>query len=219
MSSTISQLRQLLPPIMHGGILSDSELNKIALQNNGEPLSPWFSQQRRENSLPSFGLGAATYDIRLGYEFRSFIDFATEQGEQANLNNPIDLTNPDSLLTDHIMLHTNEYFDLAPGAFILAKAIEYFRMPRDIIGIVSDKSTWARCGLAVQNTVIDAGFIGDLTLELSNHNFRPIRLYPGCGIAQIHFHRVIGEITTTYAERHDNKGGKYQHQSGVVGPL
>lgn len=208
------------------GILSDSEIIALALRNQGQPLSPFFNQQRnamvkisgRNYPLPSFGLGAATYDIRLGYEFRSFIDFSAEVNQAKDFNNAIDVANPDSLATESMLLPEGEYFDLAPGAFILARAIEYFKVPRDIVAIVSDKSTWARCGLAVQNTVVDPGFEGDLTLEISNHNFRPIRLYPGAGIAQVHFHRVLGKVLTSYGDRKDQRGGKYQHQSGVTGP-
>jgi dCTP deaminase len=206
------------PDYASGGVLSDSELIKLYEQNNGEPLSPFFTRQRTERHLPSFGLGSCTYDIRLGDEFRAFIDISAQQDQAKDFVNPIDLLNPDTLLTDHIIIPYNGYFDLSPGAFILAKAMEYFKLPRQIMAIVSDKSTWARCGLTVQNTVIDPGFEGDLTLELANHNFRPIRLYPGCGIAQVHFHQVLGEVKITYSDRKRGRGGKYQHQAGVTPP-
>jgi dCTP deaminase len=207
-----------IPTPWDAGVLSDSELIKLYEQNEGIPLSPFFIQQRSERHLPSFGLGSCTYDIRLGFEFRSYIDFSATEDQARDYTNAIDLANPDTLLTEQIMVPYNEYFDLSPGAFILAKAMEYFKLPRNVMAIVSDKSTWARCGLTVQNTVVDPGFEGDLTLELANHNFRPIRLYPGCGIAQVHFHRVLGDVNVSYGDRKAGKGGKYQHQSGTVGP-
>lgn len=205
-----------------GGILCDSEICKIAARNNGEPLSPFFSTQRKikinDHFAPSFGLGPATYDIRLGYNFRTYIDFSATVDQAKDYHNVIDISNPDTLLTDSMTLAQGEFYDLSPGAFVLAQALEYFKIPRDLVAIVSDKSTWARCGLAVQNTVVDPGFEGDLTLELSNHNFRPIRLYPGVGIAQIHFHRVLGRVRESYGDRNNGTGGKYQYQSGVTPP-
>ena len=90
------------------------------------------------------------------------------------------------------------------GSFILASTIEEFTMPCDIIGIVHDKSTWARLGLAVQNTVIEPGWCGFLTLELTNHGPDKLMIKSGMPIAQIIFHQV-DEMTDGYE-------GKYQNQ-------
>jgi dCTP deaminase len=94
---------------------------------------------------------------------------------------------------------------LNPGAFTLASTIERFTMPNDIVGIVHDKSSWARQGLAVQNTVIEPGWSGWLTLELTNHSKTPIKIYRGVGIAQVIFH-LLDEPTE---QEYD---GKYQAQ-------
>lgn len=94
--------------------------------------------------------------------------------------------------------------ELHPGQFTLASTIEEFNMPRDILGIVHDKSTWARQGLAVQNTVIEPGWRGFLTLELTNHGNQPITLIAGMPIAQIVFHQ-LEDATSGYT-------GKYQDQ-------
>jgi dCTP deaminase len=100
---------------------------------------------------------------------------------------------------------------LEPGDFILASTIERFHMPTDVVGIVHDKSTWARRGIAVQNTVIEPGWSGFLTLELTNHGIEPVRLIRGMGIAQILFHRLDSPTTIPYE-------GKYQAQErGPVG--
>lgn len=99
-----------------------------------------------------------------------------------------------------------------PGQFLLASTIEKFRMPPDVIGIVHDKSTWARRGLTVQNTVIEPGWFGWLTLELTNHSKNSLVLKRGMPIAQIIFHR-IDAVTDGYH-------GKYQHQRrGPVRPI
>ena len=93
---------------------------------------------------------------------------------------------------------------LAPGAFILASSVEEFAMPDDVVGMVHDKSSWARRGLTVQNTVIEPGWNGYLTLELTNHSHLPILLKRKWPIAQIVFHTITGPVIP-YA-------GKYQHQ-------
>lgn len=95
---------------------------------------------------------------------------------------------------------------LAPGQFALASAIEEFDMPADLLGVVHDKSTWARLGLACQNTVIEPGWRGFLTLELTNHSPKPITLPGGVGICQVIFH-VLDEAT------YHPYDGKYQDQA------
>jgi len=93
---------------------------------------------------------------------------------------------------------------LFPGAFALASTIEQFNMPNMLVGIVHDKSTWARRGMAVQNTVIEPGWKGYLTLELTNHSSEPMFINAGSPIAQIIFH-----YTDIEAEPYS---GKYQNQ-------
>lgn len=94
---------------------------------------------------------------------------------------------------------------LWPGRFLLASTIEHFDMPADVVGIVHDKSTWARRGVAVQNTVIEPGWRGYLTLELTLHAFRLLRIRKGSGIAQIVFHKLDQRARHPYE-------GKYQDQ-------
>jgi dCTP deaminase len=101
---------------------------------------------------------------------------------------------------------------LLPGQFLLASTIERFKMPRDVLGIVHDKSTWARLGLACQNTVIEPGWEGWLTLELTNHGHEPLTIERGMPIAQVIFH-FVDDDTLGYE-------GKYQDQKrGPVKPI
>jgi len=95
---------------------------------------------------------------------------------------------------------------LWPGDFGLASTMERFRMHDDVVGIVHDKSTWARRGIAVQNTVLEPGWEGYLTLELTNHGPEIIRLTAGTPIAQILFHRLDEPTEQPYGN------GKYQSQ-------
>ena len=97
-----------------------------------------------------------------------------------------------------------------PGEFLLGCTLERIKMPNNIVGLIKDKSTWARRGLSVFNTLIDPGFEGQITLELKNQGNEMLKLPYGIGIAQIMFFEC-GECENPY-------GGKYQGQSGVTGP-
>lgn len=94
---------------------------------------------------------------------------------------------------------------LEPGGFMLASTLEHFDMPADLLGIVHDKSTWARMGLAAQNTIIEPGWKGYLTLELTNHSDKVIAIHEGDPIAQIVLHQLAAPPESTYQ-------GKYQSQ-------
>jgi dCTP deaminase len=98
-----------------------------------------------------------------------------------------------------------EYHVLYPGKFELGSSLERFEMPDDLLGIVHDKSTWARKGLAVQNTVIEPGWCGYLTIELTNHGQEMISIGAGMPIAQIIFHQLSSPSEQPYT-------GKYQNQ-------
>ena len=107
-----------------------------------------------------------------------------------------------------------ETVTLQPGQFILASTLEAFHMPDNVIGFVHDKSTWARMGIAVQNTVIEPGWRGkSLTLEISNHGSAPAEILKGTPIAQIVFHRLEEQTMQPY-------NGRYQDQAaGPQGAL
>lgn len=125
----------------------------------------------------TFGLGPAGYDVRL--VLGSAFDVKGEEGSR--------------------------YQNLYPGDFILAATKEHFTMPNDVVGVVHDKSSWARRGITVQNTVIEPGWRGFLTLEIANISRNVVRLQEGCGIAQVIFHRTDEPVENPYK-------GKYQDQ-------
>lgn len=127
----------------------------------------------------SYGLSEAGYDIRLKQD----IEFI-----------------PGTKGLDMIRVHTSNTF----GRFTLASAIEEFDMPPDLVGVVHDKSTWARQGVSVFNTVIEPGFKGGLTLEIVFHGNEPIHIPAGAGIAQVLFHKI---------QENAQYNGKYQNQS------
>lgn len=108
-------------------------------------------------------------------------------------------------------IRVEQELDLAPGQFTLASSIERFRMPNNLVAFPHDKSTWARRGLAVQNTVIEPGWEGYLTLELTNHGRDRLHIQAGDPIAQIIFHQLSGDVGRAY-------NGKYQNQPAVPVP-
>lgn len=136
----------------------------------------------------SFGLGEAGYDIRIKQE----IHFSTSNEKRVVL---IDVYDEFGKITDEV--------DVLKGRFALASAIDQFQMPDDLTGIVHDKSTWARKGLSVFNTVIESGWKGFLTLELVYHGEDDLVIPAGSGIAQVIFHKTA---------EHAHYKGKYQNQ-------
>lgn len=142
----------------------------------------------------SYGLGEAGYDIRIKQQ----VNFSSVRGK------------PIVLVTE--VNHQHETVGATTqngGRFTLASAIEEFQMPEHLMGIVHDKSTWARRGLSVFNTVIEPGWKGFLTLELVYHGSTPLHIPAGAGIAQVVFHEL--KCTAAY-------NGKYQNQENKPVP-
>ena len=111
----------------------------------------------------------------------------------------------------YLTLKDEESILIPPNSFALAARLEYFKMPRNVTGLVTAKSTYARCGLGVPPTVLEAGWEGVLVLEFSNHTSNSIRLYANSGAAQILFFQG-DQPEVSYADR----DGKYQGQTGIT---
>jgi dCTP deaminase len=137
----------------------------------------------------SYGLGEVGYDIRLKQEIRFDRDYRGDRKV---------------IVIDRNGIGQVERFHQQEGRFTLASAIEEFDMPSDLVGIVHDKSSWARRGLSVFNTVIEPGWKGFLTLELVYHGNEILTIPAGAGIAQVIFHEL--QERAAYA-------GKYQNQA------
>lgn len=164
------------------------------------PIMEMVGHKRTEHGV-SYGLGEAGYDIRLKQEIwfsppsPSFVF-----GNWSRLA-PEDI---DKFMLGNIRVVDDGKETNETGRFTLASAIEEFNMPNDLVGVVHDKSSWARKGLSVFNTVIEPGWRGYLTLELDFKGNKPLHLPAGAGIAQVLFHQT------------SEKGfynGKYQHQA------
>ncbi len=126
----------------------------------------------------------------------------------------IDVREPQSDLTDLIRVDAGEAFILHPGEFVLGSTSEIVGIPDDLVGRLDGKSSLGRCGLMIHSTAgyVDPGFVGRLTLELSNVANLPIALYPGMRIAQISFSRMTTPADHPYGD--PSIGSKYQGQMG-----
>ena len=149
-------------------------------------IEPFEDRQVRQGVV-SYGLSSYGYDIRVADEFKVF-------------------TNINSTVVDP------KHFDA--NSFALAKTVEYFRIPRDVLTVCVGKSTYARCGLIVNVTPFEPEWEGFVTLEISNTTPLPARVYANEGIAQVLFFQSDEPCEISYAD----KKGKYQKQQGLTLP-
>lgn len=187
-------------------VLSD----KTLLQNYTHMVTPFISQKIKtvmidgaECKVFSYGLGHGGYDVRCGREFKRFKPDITIIDPK--------LINDSYFELIHIQSGTlGEYIELPPFGFCLACTIEYIRMPLDVIGLMTNKSSYVRTALLQPSTVLEPGWEGQITIELSNLTNKTVRVYVGEGIAQILFLPLDQAAIVGYG------AGKYQAQTGVT---
>jgi|TARA_Y100000816_G_C26098588_1_gene581818 dCTP deaminase len=169
-------------------------------------IEPYAENQVRfgENGdkLISYGVSSYGYDVRCAREFKVF-------------------TNVHSAIVDPKNFDDKSFIDIEsdvciipPNSFALARTIEYFRIPRNVLTVCLGKSTYARCGIIVNVTPLEPEWEGHVTLEFSNTTNLPARIYAGEGVAQMLFFESDEVCETSYKDR----GGKYQGQTGVTLP-
>lgn len=181
-------------------ILNDAEIKFLC--ENQEMISPYLPEKIRDlDGVPiaSRGQSSYGYDIALSNEW----DYVIPLNDEATY----DLSGK----YHHAILHqklVSDVFILDPGHIVLARSIETFKIPSDVMGIAVGKSTWARIGLFTNITPLEAGWQGQLTIEISNTAHYKIAVHAGWGIAQVYF--LQGNPTQApYV-------GKYQGQEGVT---
>lgn len=167
-----------------------------------EPFEPTQIRGTLDAPLISYGTSSYGYDIRCSNEFKIF-------------------TNINSAVVDPKQFDENSFVDfggdvciIPPNSFALARTVEFFRIPRDILTICLGKSTYARCGIIVNVTPFEPEWQGYATLEFSNTTPLPAKIYAHEGIAQVVFFQSDQPCATSYADR----AGKYQGQTGVTLP-
>ena len=178
-------------------VLSDRWIKKMALEN--EMINPFIPEQKG-GKIISYGLSSFGYDARVSDEFKIF----------TNVNSSI--VDPKNFSQSNFVDRKGTECIIPPNSFVLARTIEYFKIPRDILCICVGKSTYARCGIVINVTPIENEFEGHITLEFSNTTPNPAKIYSGEGCAQFLFLRGNEQPETSYKSR----GGKYQGQKGVT---
>lgn len=180
-------------------VLSDREIKEY--QKRYLMITPFQSSQIKKGVI-SFGVSSYGYDFRLADEFKIF----------TNVRNSI--VDPKNFDHKAFINFKGKECIIPPNSFALGRSLEYFRIPRDVIGLCIGKSTYARCGIVVNITPLEPEWEGYLTLEISNTTPLPAKVYAGEGIAQIIFicGRKICQVS--YADRR----GKYQKQRAVTLP-
>jgi dCTP deaminase len=180
-------------------IKSDRWIRKMALEHG--MIEPFVDDQVRAGVV-SYGLSSYGYDIRVADEFKVF----------TNINNTV--IDPKSFDPRSFVDIQAEVCIVPPNSFALARTIEYFRIPRDILTICLGKSTYARCGIIVNVTPFEPEWEGFVTLEISNTTPLPAKIYANEGIAQVLFLQGDEPPERSYAD----KKGKYLKQTGVTLP-
>ena len=165
-------------------------------------IEPFVDRQVRTGTI-SYGLSSFGYDIRVADEFRIFTP-ATGQ---------LTVVDPKAIDESAMVPYKGEVCIIPPNSFALARTVEYFRIPRNILTICLGKSTYARCGIIVNVTPFEPEWEGHVTIEISNTTPLPARIYANEGIAQVLFFEG-DEPEISYADRQ----GKYQAQTGITLP-
>lgn len=186
------------------GIMPDHWIREQALEN--EMITPFSEKQNRhaENGekIISYGLSSYGYDSILADEFMIF----------TNVDNAC--VDPKNFSPESFVERKKDVCIIPPNSFALARTVEYFKIPKDVLVICLGKSTYARCGLIVNVTPLEPGWEGHVTLEISNTTPLPAKVYANEGIAQFLFLKGSSACETTYSDR----SGKYMGQTGVTLP-
>ena len=180
-------------------ILSDRWIRRMA-QDQGM-IEPFVDAQKREGVI-SYGLSSYGYDARVGSDFKIF----------TNVNSAV--VDPKNFDQNSFVDRSAEVCVIPPNSFALARTVEYFRIPRDVLVICVGKSTYARCGIIVNVTPLEPEWEGHVTLEFSNTTPLPAKIYANEGACQFLFLQGNEPCEISYRD----KAGKYQGQRGVTLP-
>ena len=180
-------------------IKADKWIRRMALERR--MIEPFTDKQVRQGVL-SYGLSSYGYDVRIADEFKIF----------TNLNSTI--VDPKNFDPRSFVDVKSEVCIIPPNSFALARTVERFKVPRNVLVVCLGKSSYARCGIVVNVTPLEPEWEGFVTLEFSNTTPLPAKIYANEGVAQMLFFESDEVCETSYADR----GGKYQGQKGVTLP-
>lgn len=180
-------------------IKSDKWIRKMAKEHG--MIEPFVEGQVKKGVI-SYGVSSYGYDIRVADEFKIF----------TNVNSAI--VDPKNFDPRSMVDFKGDVCIVPPNSFALARTVEYFRIPRNVLTICVGKSTYARCGIIINVTPFEPEWEGFVTLEISNTTPLPAKIYANEGISQVLFFESDEECEVSYADRK----GKYMHQKTIVLP-
>ena len=183
-------------------IKSDRWIRRMAGQGMIEPFEAGQVRAANGAKIVSYGTSSYGYDVRCAREFKIF----------TNINSTI--VDPKNFDTRNFVDFEGEVCIIPPNSFALARTIEHFRIPRNVLVLCVGKSSYARCGIICNVTPLEPEWEGHVTLEFSNTTPLPARIYANEGVAQMLFFESDEVCETSYKDR----GGKYQGQKGVTLP-
>ncbi len=185
-------------------IKSDRWIREMA--HSSAMIEPFTNDQIKYNDggqrIVSYGTSSYGYDVRCADEFKIFTNIKSAT------------VDPKAFSSESFVDHQGSECIIPPNSFALARTIEYFRIPRDVLVICLGKSTYARCGIIVNVTPLEPEWEGHVTLEFSNTTTLPAKIYANEGVAQFLFFQSDEICETSYADR----AGKYMGQKGVTLP-
>lgn len=180
-------------------IMNDRWITQMATEK--AMIEPFENSQVRSGVI-SYGVSSYGYDMRVADEFRIFTNVLSS------------IVDPKAFDRNSFVEFTGNVCIVPPNSFALARSVEYFRIPRNVVTLCVGKSTYARCGIITNVTPFEPEWEGYVTLEISNTTPLPAKIYANEGIAQVLFFRGDEEPLVSYAD----KKGKYQAQRGVTLP-
>jgi len=180
-------------------VLSDKEIKEYVKKNG--MIEPFTASQVKKGVI-SFGVSSYGYDFRIADDFKIF----------TNVNNAV--VDPKNFDPRSFVDFKGKICIIPPNSFVLGRSVEYFKIPRDVIGICLGKSTYARCGIIVNVTPLEPCWWGYVTVEISNTTPLPAKIYAQEGICQIIFIKGSELCEISYEDRK----GKYQKQEGLTLP-
>jgi len=166
-------------------------------------IEPFIESNVGKGRFVSFGLSSYGYDLRVADEYKIFHNA---------LNSVID---PKKMDENSFIDFKGEVCILPPNSFALARSVEYFRIPKNVLAVCVGKSTYARCGIITNVTPFEPGWEGYVTLEISNTTPLPAKIYSNEGLCQVLFFESDQSCLVSY----DKKNGKYQNQLGITLPI
>jgi dCTP deaminase len=181
-------------------IKNDRWIRRMAIEH--QMIDPFVDYDAKRKGVISFGLSSYGYDLRVADEYKVFTNVRSS------------IVDPKEFSPDSFVDFKGNVCLIPPNSFALARSMERFKIPRNVLALCIGKSSYARCGIICNITPLEPLWEGTLTLEISNTTPLPAKIYSGEGLAQVLFYESDEECEVAYADR----SGKYMNQTGITLP-